>query len=120
MDVNLADLCAAVAEAVPDRCALVCGSERLSYAGLMARSNQVAQHLIAAGLDPDETVGLYLLNSAAYIGALLGCMVARTMPVNINYRYTGNELSHLFRGAHLAALVVAAGQAALAAQVSVG
>ena len=99
MDVNLADLVGAIADALPDRSALVCDGDRLSYPELMDRSSQVAQHLIAAGVEPDETVGLYLLNSAAYIEALLGCMLARAIPVNINYRYTGNELSHLFAGA---------------------
>ena len=118
MDVNLADLVGAIADALPDRCALVCDGDRLSYPELMERSSQVAQHLIAAGIEPDETVGLYLLNSAAYIEALLGCMLARAIPVNINYRYTGNELSHLFAGGRLAALVVDAGHAALAASVA--
>ena len=51
MDVNLADLVArASATALPDRCALVCDGDRLSYPELTARSNQVAQHLIGAGL----------------------------------------------------------------------
>src|SRR5580700_7330470 len=118
MDQNLADLVGAMAAAMPDRCALVCDGERLSYPELMDRSSQVAQYLIAAGIQPDETVGLYLLNSAAYIEALLGCMLARAIPVNINYRYTGNELSHLFAGGRLAALVVDAGHAALAASVA--
>ena len=120
MDQNLADLVGAIAAAMPDRCALVCDGERLSYPELMARSSQVAQHLIGAGVEPDETVGLYLLNSVSYIEALLGCMLARAMPVNINYRYTGNELAHLFSGAALAALVVDAEHAPLAASVASG
>ncbi len=118
MDVNLADLCAAVADAVPDRCALVCDGQRLTYRELTARSEQVAQHLVAAGIGPDETVGLYLPNAVAYVESLLGCMVARAIPVNINYRYTGPELAHLFRTANLAALVVDAEYAGLAAQVA--
>ena len=120
LDVNLADLVGAIAAALPDRCALVCDGDRLSYSGLMDRSSQVAQHLIAAGIQPDETVGLYMLNSVAYIEALLGCMLARAIPVNINYRYTGNELSHLFAGARLAALVVDSEHAPLAASVAPG
>ena len=120
MDQNLADLVGAMAAAMPDRCALVCDGERLSYPELMARSSQVAQHLIGAGVEPDETVGLYLLNSVSYIEALLGCMLARAVPVNINYRYTGNELAHLFSGAALAALVVDAEHAPLAASVASG
>ena len=118
MDLNLADLCAAVADAVPDRCALVCDGQRLTYRELTSRSEQVAQHLVAAGIRPDETVGLYLPNSAAYVESLLGCMVARAIPVNINYRYTGAELAHLFRSARLAALVVDAEYAGLAAEVA--
>jgi 3-oxocholest-4-en-26-oate---CoA ligase len=118
MDVNLADICAAIAGALPDRCALVCDGARLSYPELMSRSNQVAQHLIGAGLAPDETVGLYMLNSVAYIESLLGCMVARSIPVNINYRYTGPELSYLLGSAKLAALVVDAEHAPTAAAVA--
>jgi acyl-CoA synthetase (AMP-forming)/AMP-acid ligase II len=118
MDVNIADLVAAVGAALPDRCALVCDGDRLSYPELTARSNQVAQHLAGAGLAPDEPVGLYLLNSTAYIEALLGCMVARTVPVNINYRYTGHELAQLLRSARLAGLVVDAEHAWLASAVA--
>ena len=118
MDVNLADLVAAVGDALPDRCALVCDGDRLSYPELTARSNQVAQHLAGAGLAPDEPVGLYLLNSTAYIEALLGCMVARTIPVNINYRYTGQELAQLLGSARLAGLVVDAEHAWLASAVA--
>jgi len=118
MDLNLADLCAAVADTVPDRFALVCDGQRLTYRELTTRSEQVAQHLAAAGIRPDETVGLYLPNSAAYVESLLGCMVARAIPVNINYRYTGQELAHLFASAKLAALVVDAEYARLAAEVA--
>jgi 3-oxocholest-4-en-26-oate---CoA ligase len=120
LDVNLADLVGAVAEALPERCALVCEGERLSYPRLMARASRVAQRLIGAGIEPDQTVGLYLLNSVAYVEALLGCMLARAIPVNINYRYTGNELSYLFTGASLAALVVDAEHAGMAAEVAAG
>lgn len=118
MDVNLADLVGAIAQRLPERGALVCDGDRRSYRELMARSAQVAQHLIGAGLAPDEPVGLYLLNSCAYIESLLGCMLARTIPVNINYRYTGNELAFLLGRAQLAALVVDAEHAGLAAAVA--
>jgi non-ribosomal peptide synthetase component E (peptide arylation enzyme) len=67
MDVNLADQCAEIARALPGRCALVCDGERLSYPELMARSNQVAQHPIASGIKPDETVGLQAMYPDLYI-----------------------------------------------------
>ena len=118
MDVNLADLVGAVADAMPDRCILVCDGDRLSYRQLMDRASQLAQHLIASGLRPDETAGLYMLNSVAYVESLLGCMLARLIPVNINYRYTGSELAHLFTRGKLAGLIVDAEHVALAAAVA--
>jgi len=118
MNTNLADLCAAIAAALPDRCALVCDGDRLTYPELIARSRQVAQCLIEAGIGPDETVGLYMPNSIAYVESLLGCMLARAIPANINYRYTGPELAHPFGSARLAALVVDAEYAARAAEVA--
>src|SRR6516165_4755848 len=118
MDVNLADLVGAVADAIPNRCALVCDGDRLSYRQLMDRASQLAQHLIAAGLRPDEAAGLYMLNSAAYVESLLACMLARLIPVNVNYRYTGSELAHLFTAGKLAGLIVDAQYAPLAAAVA--
>jgi 3-oxocholest-4-en-26-oate---CoA ligase len=118
MDVNLADLVGAVADAMPDRCALVCDGDRRSYRQLMDRVSQLAQHLVAAGLRPQETAGLYMLTSAAYVESLLACMLARLIPVNINYRYTGNELAHLFTAGKLAGLIVDAEHAPLAAVVA--
>lgn len=118
MDINLADLVAAIAAALPDRDALVCDGDRLTYAQLLARSEQVAQDLIDAGIGPDETVGLYMPNSIAYVESLLGCMLARAIPANINYRYTGPELAHLFGSAKLAGLIVDAEYAARAAEVA--
>jgi acyl-CoA synthetase (AMP-forming)/AMP-acid ligase II len=120
IDVNLADLVGAVADALPDRCALVCDGDRLSYRELMDRASRLAQHLVASGFRPDETVGLYMLNSAAYVESLLACMLARLIPVNINYRYTGNELAHLFTGGRLAGLIVDAEHTPLAAAVAAG
>jgi 3-oxocholest-4-en-26-oate---CoA ligase len=111
MDVNLADLIGAVADALPDRCALVCDGDRLSYRQLMHRASHLAQHLIAAGLRPDETAGLYMPNSAAYVESLLACMLARLIPVNINYRYTGSELAHLFTAGKQALRLVSAEKA---------
>jgi acyl-CoA synthetase (AMP-forming)/AMP-acid ligase II len=118
MDINLADLVGAVADALPDRDALVCDGQRLTYRELMTRATQVAAYLTEAGIAPDETVGLYMTNSLSYVESLLGCMLARVIPANINYRYTGPELAHLFGIARLSALIVDAGFAALAAEAA--
>lgn len=101
MQFNLADLFEAVAGAVPDREALVCGPQRLSYAALDGRASQLARYLRRQGVGPGDHVGLYLYNGVEYIEALLACFKIRAVPVNINYRYISRELQYLFDSADL-------------------
>jgi acyl-CoA synthetase (AMP-forming)/AMP-acid ligase II len=118
MTLNLAAMFAAVAAAVPDRPAVSCLEQTLTYAELDARGNQLARHLVAAGIEPGQHVGLYMLNGVEYVESLLGCLKARAIPVNVNYRYTEHELSYLFNDAGLDALIVDAGFAPRAASVA--
>jgi acyl-CoA synthetase (AMP-forming)/AMP-acid ligase II len=112
VEYNLADLFESVVDVVPDRAALVyldhpgTGAERrLSYAELDAAANRVAHHLIDTGIRPGEHLGLHLYNGVEYLQTVLGCLKARIVPVNVNYRYVEEELVYLYRDANLAALV---------------
>ncbi|MFE7774942.1 acyl-CoA synthetase [Streptomyces sp. NPDC057445] len=112
MEYNLADLFESVVDVVPDREALVyvdhpgTGAERrFGYAELDAAANRIAHHLAGAGLKPGEHLGLHLYNGVEYLQTLLGCLKARIVPVNVNYRYVEEELVYLYRDADLAALV---------------
>ncbi|MFD3512824.1 acyl-CoA synthetase [Streptomyces sp. NPDC058657] len=112
MEYNLADLFESVVDVVPDREALVyidhpgTGAERrLTYAELDAAANRVAHHLLDSGLRPGEHLGLHLYNGIEYLQTVLGCLKARLVPVNVNYRYVEEELVYLYRDADLAALV---------------
>ncbi|MEU9896119.1 acyl-CoA synthetase [Streptomyces phaeochromogenes] len=112
MEYNLADLFESVVDVVPDREALVyidhpgTGAERrLTYAELDAAANRVAHHLIDSGIRPGEHLGLHLYNGIEYLQTVLGCLKARIVPVNVNYRYVEEELVYLYRDSDLAALV---------------
>ncbi|MER5952002.1 acyl-CoA synthetase [Streptomyces sp. NPDC001904] len=112
MEYNLADLFESVVDVVPDREALVyvdhpgTGAERrLTYAELDTAANRVAHHLIDSGIRPGEHLGLHLYNGIEYLQTVLGCLKARVVPVNVNYRYVEEELVYLYRDADLAALV---------------
>ncbi|MFF3144587.1 acyl-CoA synthetase [Streptomyces sp. NPDC057927] len=112
MEYNLADLFESVVDVVPGREALVyidhpgTGAERrLTYAQLDAAANRVAHHLIDSGIRPGEHLGLHLYNSVEYVQTVLGCLKARIVPVNVNYRYVEEELVYLYRDADLVALV---------------
>ncbi|MER5696461.1 acyl-CoA synthetase [Streptomyces mirabilis] len=112
MEYNLADLFESVVDVVPGREALVyidhpgTGAERrLTYAQLDAAANRVAHHLIDSGIRPGEHLGLHLYNGVEYVQTVLGCLKARIVPVNVNYRYVEEELVYLYRDADLVALV---------------
>ncbi|WP_033319718.1 acyl-CoA synthetase [Streptomyces yerevanensis] len=112
MEYNLADLFESIVDVVPDREALVyidhpgTGAERrLTYAELDAVANRIAHHLIDSGVRPGEHLGLHLYNSVEYLQTVLGCLKARIVPVNVNYRYVEEELVYLYRDADLVALV---------------
>jgi acyl-CoA synthetase (AMP-forming)/AMP-acid ligase II len=97
MEFNLADLWECVADAVPDRLALVAGDVRLTYAGLEARANRLAHALHDAyGVTEGDHVAINLRNTAEYVEAMLACYKLRAAPVNINYRYTADELGFVF------------------------
>jgi fatty-acyl-CoA synthase len=105
MEFNLADLFERVADAVPDRPALVAGDRKLTYRELDERANRFAHYLRDIGVHPGQHVGIYAFNRAEWMEAMLGCFKARTVPINVNYRYVVEELRYLFDNADLVALV---------------
>jgi acyl-CoA synthetase (AMP-forming)/AMP-acid ligase II len=112
VEYNLADLFESVVDVVPDREALVyvdhpgTGAERrLTYAELDAAANRIGHHLLDSGVRPGEHLGLHLYNGVEYLQTVLGCLKARIVPVNVNYRYVEEELVYLYRDADLVALV---------------
>ncbi|WP_415835611.1 amino acid adenylation domain-containing protein, partial [Corallococcus soli] len=70
------DLVAQQVARTPDATALVVGSERLTYATLEARANQLAHHLRSLGVGPEVRVALCLERSANLLVALLAILKA--------------------------------------------
>src|SRR4051812_21920267 len=103
--INLADLFEVVADAAPERTALVAGSERRTYAELDARANLLAHHLIARGIRPGDWIGIYSWNRAEWVESMIACYKARAVPINVNYRYVEAELTYLFDNADLRGLI---------------
>src|SRR4029077_14275083 len=115
---NLADLYELVADAVPDREALVTQERRLTFAQLDERANRLAHGLRTAGVEPGQHVGLQLLNGTEYLEGTLAAFKIRAVPINVNYRYVEGELRHLFDDADLVALILHRGFAPRVAAVS--
>jgi acyl-CoA synthetase (AMP-forming)/AMP-acid ligase II len=102
---NIADLAEHAIDAVPDRVALICGDNQLTYAQLEERANRLAHYLIDRGVKKDDKVGLYCRNRNEIVIAMLGVVKAGAIAVNVNFRYVEGELRYLFDNSDMVALV---------------
>jgi len=102
---NIADLAEHAIDAVPDRVALICGDEQLTYAQLEEKANRLAHYLMDQGVKKDDKVGLYCRNRNEIVIAMLGIVKAGAILVNVNYRYVEGELRYLFDNSDMVALV---------------
>ena len=77
------------------------GPERRTYAELDEAANRFAHHLLDQGAQPGEFVGILAHNRAEWVEAMIGCYKARTVPINLNYRYVAPELRYVVDNADL-------------------
>ncbi|MDL4773258.1 acyl-CoA synthetase [Actinomadura xylanilytica] len=111
---NLADLLEILAEAGPERPALVAGDERRTYRELDERASRVGHHLAGAGVAPGEHVAILAYNRAEWIESMLGVFKIRAVPIPVNYRYVAGELRHVLADSDAVALI---GERSLLARV---
>ncbi|MEO3757051.1 acyl-CoA synthetase [Mycobacterium sp. B14F4] len=97
----------AVAQAVPDRLMTVCGERRSTFGESADRTRRLANYLAGQGLGAhreraeldnwecgQDRVALIMHNDL-YPDMVIGCLKARTVPVNVNYNYTPREVAEL-------------------------
>ncbi|HYQ63443.1 AMP-binding protein [Actinophytocola sp.] len=78
-----------------------------TYAEFEDRAARLATVLTDAGVGPGDKVACYLHNCAAYLETVFAAFKIGAVPVNVNYRYTRDELTDLLTDADAAALVFA-------------
>ncbi|MBV9787872.1 MAG: amino acid adenylation domain-containing protein [Chloroflexi bacterium] len=106
------ELLAQQAARTPEATALICGTERLSYAALDQRANQLARHLQALGVGPETRVALVLDRSLDLVVALLAVWKAGGAYVPIDPSYPAERVAFILSDA---APVVVLTQASLRA-----
>lgn len=97
----------AIADVVPDRLMTVCGNRRSTFADSAERTSRLAKFLGSRGFGvhrPRETldrwecgqdrVALIMYNDL-YPDMVIGCLKARTVPVNVNHHYAPREIRDL-------------------------
>jgi 3-oxocholest-4-en-26-oate---CoA ligase len=105
-DWNLADLWDTVADTQPDAPAIAWGDSTTSWGEFRRRAEVIGAHLRSATSGPGARVALYLRNRPEYLETLYACLGARLVPVNTNYRYTGEELVHVWTDADAEVVVL--------------
>jgi len=85
----------AQAQARPDAIAVRFATTHISYAELNTQANQLAHTLISAGVQPGDTVGLYLPRSIDLIVGLLGILKAGGAYVPLDPAYPTDRLAHV-------------------------
>jgi acyl-CoA synthetase (AMP-forming)/AMP-acid ligase II len=104
---NLADVLEAMADAVPDRDAIVTMDRTYTYAEVDERATRLAHRLLALGVRAGEHVAVHSANRIEWVDALYGCLKARAVPINVNYKYLHDELAYLYDNADCVAALVA-------------
>ncbi|MFP2956465.1 amino acid adenylation domain-containing protein [Myxococcus sp. 1LA] len=102
---SLHGLFEAQAARTPDAVAVVAEGQRLTYAELDARANQLAHHLRTLGVGPEVRVGLCAERSVELVVGLLGVLKAGGAFVPLDPAYPTARLTHMMRDAGLSVVV---------------
>ncbi|MGN6606869.1 MAG: acyl-CoA synthetase [Jatrophihabitans sp.] len=105
MAYNIADLFEHAVDWFPERLAVTCGDDELTYAGLEDQANRLAHHLAAHGVGAGSHVGMCTRNRLQSIVTMLAVYKLRAALINVNYRYTANEIRYVLDNADVVALV---------------
>ena len=95
----------AQAARTPDRVAVVCGEQCLSYAALNAQANQLAHYLRRQGVGPESLVGLCLDRSLDLVVSLLAVLKAGGAYLPLDPTYPRARLAYMLDDARPAVLL---------------
>jgi acyl-CoA synthetase (AMP-forming)/AMP-acid ligase II len=98
-----------VARAIPDAEAIRQGAAVMTWRAFDAAADDLAIHLLAAGLGRQAKVAVYMTNRAEYLVAYFAAFKAGLAPFNVNYRYGTDEVAYLLDNADAEAVIFEAG-----------
>lgn len=92
---TLADVPRRHARAIPDHRAITCEGRTTTFAELDAHANQVAQALIASGLQPGDRIAHLGKNTDYYLELLFGAAKAGVVMAPVNWRLAPAEMMYI-------------------------
>lgn len=94
--INIADILESHAAMIGDRIAVITDDCIYTYGEINHRANKLANHLLSCGFKKGDHIAIHSRNRIEWIDAFYACLKIRAVPININYRYTKNELKYLY------------------------
>jgi acyl-CoA synthetase (AMP-forming)/AMP-acid ligase II len=104
---QLADVLEVIADAVPDRPAVITVDSTTTFGRLDERATRLAHHLAAHGIGAGEHVAIHAANCVEWVEVFYACAKVRAVAINVNYRYVAAELRYLYDNADCVAVVTA-------------
>ena len=105
MDFLIHQMLQASAQRLPEKEALVHGSQRLTYAQVARRVAGLATGLRQAGLQPTDRVGIYLEPSVPQVVSIFGVSQASGAYVPINHQLFPEQVGHIMKDCSMTALM---------------
>jgi acyl-CoA synthetase (AMP-forming)/AMP-acid ligase II len=102
---NIADLFEHAVDYFPERLAVACGGDEVTYAELEDQANRLAHHLADHGVGTGSHVAMCTRNRLQAIVTMLAVYKLRAALINVNFRYTANEIRYVLDNADVVALV---------------
>ncbi|MBR0954925.1 class I adenylate-forming enzyme family protein [Bradyrhizobium canariense] len=99
----------------PEKTAVVCGSDRITYGELDTRVRRVAEGLMRLGAQPGDRIVVYLGNGAELVELLYAAFSIGAIVVPVSTRLTLPELQHICRDSQPFAIALAGDPATCAA-----
>jgi amino acid adenylation domain-containing protein len=91
------ELISAQARRTPQATAILCGEQRLSYAELEERSNQLARALRVRGVEPERIVGLCMDRSIELVVGMLAILKAGGAYLPLDPNYPSSRIDFMLR-----------------------
>ncbi|WP_194890954.1 non-ribosomal peptide synthetase [Catenulispora pinisilvae] len=92
---DIADQLAGQARQHPDRVAVVCDGEQLTYAELDARANRLARRLVAEGAGPERFLAVALPRTPDLLVALLAVLKTGAAYVPLDVTYPADRIAYM-------------------------
>ena len=89
----------------PDKTAILCGSQRLTYSMFVAAADHLAADLVGRGCRHGDRVALWLPNCAEALVAYFACFRAGFIAVALDFRYRPDEVTYCLERAGATVIV---------------